>query len=266
MIEIDIDFDLMVKGLKDNKRDFELQTTNKTKILKYDKLKFLFKRGHETKSFTQKELGAMVQIKSHVKKKLKHVKIEKKKRQNYYDTKKFSDMENGEYLVFENCFEVDINKAYFQALKNMSLLDDDLYQKYIKLDKNIRLALVGSLATRKSIYSFKDGVLDDTEYKVDKELREVFFCCVDMVDEALKLLMKLQYDDFLFYWVDGAYIKKNKNLERDVKFISQKFNFDFSTDFCEKIVILKQSDYHTKIGVRQGKKKKVFNLENLFTL
>ena len=265
MIEIDENIDPMVKALKDRKQDFTVVTTNKTKTLLYKEQKFMYRRSKDS-NFKPSHLGFMQLIKKEVKERLPLNPVKMKPRQNYYDCQVFADIENGEYLTFENCLEIDINKAYYQALLNMNLLSVETYERFISLPKEIRLALVGSLATRKNTYYYELGELEKHEIKVDKELREVFFCCVDMVDKALKSFKYLQKENFLFYWVDGIYLKDNERIKRDLKIIEARFNFSFSVEPCEKIIFLKCNEYNTKIGVKQGDKNKVFNVENLFQL
>lgn len=134
--------------------------------------------------------------------------------------------------VFETVFdgkEYDITKAYFQGIRNLGYISQELYEEFVMLPKHVRLRFIGSIATRKFIYHYKDGGLTNEPpvVKEDALLRRVWFHVCKLVDDCLQDFAKEAGEDFIFYYVDGIYLKKaNKEvLER----ISSRHGFDFKT-------------------------------------
>ena len=263
MIQVSGNPDNLIKQLKDCKKDFKVSSTSNSTTLEFDYSKYLYSDSH----FSKKYLHYFQKIKKEVLKNIEQKKIivPKYEKSKYFHFKEFTNIEMGEVLEFKNCYELDINKAYYVALYNLGYISKDFYNICVELPKKIRLALVGTLATTKSILFYENGVIKDHEIIKNDKLKNVFFHCVKIVDECLYNFSYLAKEHFIFYWVDGIYLKPYKDLKRHLKFIENKYKMQFSTDLKERVLIVKTSKQCTNIGVfKNNKDYKIFSLPNIF--
>ena len=263
MIQVSGNPDNLIEQLKNCKKDFKVSSTSNSTMLEFDLSKYLYSDSH----FSKKYLHYFQKLKKEVTKNIqeKNIIVPDYQKSKYFHFKEFEEVTQGEILEFKNCIELDINKAYYVALYNLGYISKDFFNLCIELPKKIRLALVGTLATTKSILFYEDGVIKDHEIIKNDKLRNVFFHCVKVVDECLYSFSYLAKESFIFYWVDGIYLKPYKDLKRHLKFIENKYNLQFSTDLKERVLILKTSEQCTNIGVfKDNKDYKIFSLPNIF--
>jgi len=150
--------------------------------------------------------------------------------------------------------ELDINKAYYTAALNLGYLSREFYEKCLDLPKQVRLVLIGSIATRRQITEFKNGQ-KYIHHESNSKLRGIWFNIVNYVDNCLNDFAKLQAPNFLFYWVDGIYVINNPQLKSDLKIISEKYNFEFSNQKIEEMQILNFGEFRKVILYKNGDKK-----------
>lgn len=264
MIKCNGDFAKMIKQLKEAKKDFEVRKTTKSTLIKFDNYTYMFAENH----FKNEYLNLFQQIKNEVHNNinLKQITPPEIKKSKYFQVANFEKIGSGEFLTFKNCFEFDINKAYYKTLYNLGYISSDFFHLCINLPKSIRLALVGTLATQKTIFYYEAGELKKFETKKDDILRKVFFQVVEYVDRALDYFSKLAKDNFLFYWVDGIYLKDYERAQYHRDLISYEFNLDFSTEPVKEIIIFNKSEVNTQLIVKKTNNKiKTFNLNCIFT-
>jgi hypothetical protein len=73
------------------------------------------------------------------------------------------------------------------------------------------------LATQKSIYSFEAGAKEPFSFYQEKNQRNrnyFFMACYEIGELMEKIRSEIKEDDFLFYWVDGIYLKSKKSAEK----------------------------------------------------
>jgi len=253
----------LIMQLKAEKKNFEVRRTTKSTLIVFDNFKYMFADSH----FKSEHLNLFQKIKAEV-----HGNIESKKltvpayqQSKYFDTGQFKPIGLGEFLKFENVLEFDVNKAYYQALKKFGYISQQFFDKCVGLPKNIRLALVGTLATQKTIFFYKEGELDSYEIKKDEILRRVFFQLVEFIDKVLDYFSKLAGDNFLFYWVDGIYLKNYERAEYHRDLISYEYDLDFSTERLKNLMVFNKGDYQSQIVIKKmDNTLKQFNLNNIF--
>lgn len=170
----------------------------------------------------------------------------------------------GEAKIFKNCLEIDINKAYYKAALNLGIITESYYNKYINLPKDVRLKLIGAIATRKQIFNYKNGKLESIEEETNQLLRKAWFMIVNEVDSALYYFAEKLGENFIFYWVDGIYIKKFEGYEDIKNEVSNLFKFEFSVDEIKEITLEKGKGKTTKVKVKTEEKTKFFITQNLF--
>lgn len=120
---------------------------------------------------------------------------------NYYDLNLYSNES------YKELYCVDLNSAYLQALLNLGLIRDET-KEWIdsRLTKRERLVAVGMLAKQKHICHFAGGE-EIQDYKEPSPLRFVFNALVQDVNRVMSGVRRNFEEDFVFYWVDGIYMK-----------------------------------------------------------
>lgn len=110
-------------------------------------------------------------------------------------------------MYIDNCVCVDINKAYATTLKNMGLICNDTLQQINKLKKADRLKIVGALGASRVKLNFEQGEIKTKELKENKNLKNLFFNIAKYVGDVMTEAAALEPDNFLFFWVDGIFLK-----------------------------------------------------------
>lgn len=132
--------------------------------------------------------------------------------------------------------EFDVNKAYYQCAYNLGYITLEMYTKYLNLAKHIRLRFIGTIATSKRKYTYKNGIMEGTVDVIeDAILRDVWFHICHQVDSALLRFKELSGEHFLMYYVDGIYLDDTIDCEPILKQIKEEFGFDFKKSFVESM-------------------------------
>ena len=254
---------VIIKKLQAQKKDFEVRKTTKSTLIKFDTYTYMFADSH----FKVQYLNLFQKIKKEVARNIEQKKIDTPEiqRSKYFKVANFEPIAQGEFLKFTNCYEFDINKAYYKALNHLGYISTEFYNECINLPKNIRLALVGTLATQKTVFFYEAGELKDYEIRKNDILRKVFFQVVEYVDKALYFFSRLAGENFLFYWVDGIYLKNYDRAQYHRDLISYEFNLDFSTEQIKEVIVFNKSELNTQIVIKkQDNNLKTFNLNCIF--
>lgn len=112
-------------------------------------------------------------------------------------------------MSFDKIINVDINSAYWETANMLKLMSTELYKKGLTLKKQTRLAAIGSLAKTVLVYEF-DGKNDSFVTKIKNHETEFLWNIISgIVGELLIKAAKAAGNDFLFFWVDGIYLKGN---------------------------------------------------------
>lgn len=109
-------------------------------------------------------------------------------------------------VIVNDCVNIDLTAAYWTTAYRLGIITPQLYREGNRHRKQIRLSAIGSLAKKKRVYEF-DGrkQTSKTIQRSDTEhLWEVI--CNEVGSLLIKTAMACK-DDFLFFWVDGIYIR-----------------------------------------------------------
>lgn len=157
--------------------------------------------------------------------------------------------DNGSVYEFSNVIEIDIVKAYYNALLVLGFIDLPFYKKCISIPKADRLRLVGSIATVKTIREYVEGDLVNEFIDQNSLLRDVWFLICLKVSHAMQTLREvfkkldkennIKENSFLFYWVDGIYVRE---LDKKIQQLKYETN-DLYADICNELKDVLGFDY-----------------------
>jgi hypothetical protein len=127
----------------------------------------------------------------------------------YYKGEDIQYVKVKDYAVGEEIQDlvyIDINGAYWQTAHHLGIINDALYLKGLEINKVVRLAALGSLAKTKDIWKYDGKDFKKTETIRNPNENLWFAICKRVSDVMIEVVNKVG-DDFVFYWVDGIYIK-----------------------------------------------------------
>ncbi len=136
--------------------------------------------------------------------------------------------------VIKDCINIDLTGAYWQTAYMLDMIPPDIYKEGLNIKKQVRLAAIGSLAKKKRVYTF-DGVklVDKTISRSETEHLWDVIC-----HHVGSLLMKVAKEcgsDFIFFWVDGIYVRKKSAARVEKMFKSA--GYEFKTAGIKKISV-----------------------------
>ena len=121
----------------------------------------------------------------------------------------------------ENAIKIDLNTAYWQSCRIMSLIDKQLYTYVVqKTLKGNRLRLTGTLAKTNYVSFYDEGMKTNTQIKEYNKRRAIFKNIYErirkFVDELMVYIYKKNTYNFIGFYVDCFWIK-----EEDPELINQ---------------------------------------------
>lgn len=262
-----IDFLHRLELLEGSNKSFILEISNYTQTLKYntngqDKI-FTYMLGmRSTKTFAaynkiKKDLKALKGEKRDL---LNKIMSENNMQGNKYYSVKYALIP--QHIKSAVC--IDINSAYATILFNTGLITRQTYDFICKIDKPSRLASVGMLASRKSIFYYEGGEIDEVE-EVESEYRNLFGFLVNETFRIMEAAKSFNRSNWIFTWVDGIYFKNSLsfNPESLVSKIRQHYNLNCKIEQIRDFKIERKKENILMDFEKQNRagnwKKKVYN-------
>lgn len=136
-----------------------------------------------------------------------------------------------------DCVNIDIKSAYWATAYKLGLVDDIIYQKGNEVRKLVRLAAIGSLAKKERIVVY-DGKTQKIVPGKEREHTAILWdvICIE-VGKCLSDIADKCGDDFIYFWVDGIYVKKDASTL--VKKMFKEYGYEFSVNKLKKIEVTK---------------------------
>lgn len=186
------------------------------------------------KGLPSDQLFFVSKIKRYILKNNLHKKIRAKynKQENIKYFAHNRNIAEGEF--FDDCYSVDIDKAYWTCAYHLGYVDTRLYKEGLKIDKRVRLAALGTFAKRKYTYVF-DGKKEKLKNIVEPLYPHVFLNCAWMTYKLMNGCKRQIGDDFLFYWTDGIYCKNEGAAEICMDYLGRK-GYDGKVEYIERIL------------------------------
>jgi len=118
-----------------------------------------------------------------------------------------------ESIKYDTCFNIDLSSAYAYCLFNNGLITKKTFNYLLKLPKMERLVSVGMLATSHVKYYYSGG--NCVDFKPYREpTAEIFFHLIDEINYMMQDIKWILGNDFIFYWVDGVFIKPSVSKQK----------------------------------------------------
>lgn len=160
---------------------------------------------------------------------------------------------------FENVYNIDLKSAYANCLLKGGYITPETFNYISSIPKLDRLAACGMLASKKQVFHFDElNRLYKTE-KIVSPLENFFFYCVMETDRIMNDLKLIAYEDYLFTWVDGIYIKPNDEKLFEIKNYLSNIDFPFSFDLLKNFDV-RLVNNKIKLSFEKENKKKYFQI------
>jgi hypothetical protein len=153
---------------------------------------------------------------------------------------------------------IDIKAAYPTALKNIGFIDPETYAYLMKQDKQTRLTACGMLAGTKHVFKYNGSELLDFEI-IEKETKPVFLAAVATIDEILEKTAEIAGNDFLFFWVDGIYLKTDQKLQ-EIRELWRNYCYNFTEEILTNFLVTANNKGKLFVNFEKNGKIKQFNL------
>jgi hypothetical protein len=181
-----------------------------------------------TRAFTSSDLSFINSVRNHIDKYAKSIDFI----DTYYAGEEINYIRVNEYKVgerIEDLMYIDINGAYWQTAHNLGIISDKLYLRGLDVGKIVRLAALGSLAKKKDIWKF-----DGNDFKKMETIKNpnenLWFAICKKVSDVMGQVVSAIGDDFVFYWVDGIYIKNKPDVLVKVYQIFSELGYTTKTE------------------------------------
>ena len=133
---------------------------------------------------------------------------------------------------WDKIINIDITSAYANCLLNSGLISKDTYQFVQKIPKTERLPAMGMLARNQLIINFEKGVAT-THERFSAPTAQIFFYVISEINKMMQQVMTMAGDYFLFYWVDGIFLKQDipVDLLNDIEavFLNKKYTVKYES-------------------------------------
>lgn len=198
----------IIDKFKSQGKDFEVRVTSKTLIIVKGKQRYL--KGGKA---SLKDLGKIREVRrfaanmaDKVSAEINHI---------FYNNFRTVKVGDGGLMM-----EYDVNKAYFQIAYDMGIISESIYMDSMtdKMSKDVRLMLLGALATTRYSFIFKKGKLHNLEKENNAKTRHLFFAVAEKMGAVMNECF-VNFKDVLFFWVDAIFVR-TESFDVDSKFVS----------------------------------------------
>ena len=158
--------------------------------------------------------------------------------------------------MFDVVYNVDIKSAYWQTAYMMGLLSEEIYREgndVSKISKKTRLAAIGSLAKKTTVYEY-DGVKQRVLESKSEETEFLWNIITSKVGNVLIDVSKSLKEDLIFFWVDGIYLSSKSAANKAVS-VFKKHGYDCQITKLESAEV---TESHILVMPGAGEKIKPF--------
>ena len=125
-----------------------------------------------------------------------------------------------------------------------------------------RLASVGMLASKKTIYQMNEDGEPVSSETIKSPTSDFFFYCVQRTSEIMKEASKYLGEGFLFTWVDGIYFLEGDEAGKKTGRIYKEYFYDVhrlhsTFEVLKEFEVLSHPDHWSASYIKENKKKTI---------
>jgi len=220
----------IVQMYKDMKLDFCIKNSSYSTIIETEtnQVRFI------TNNYSNAVFMAAQKIKSDVTKS----ELGKSIMAGHYSTSNYDSANGQPDGKWDKIINIDITSAYATCLLNSKLISKETYLFLQKIPKTERLPAMGMLARNQLIINFEKGEPISNE-RFTADTAQIFFYIISEINKMMQTVMQMAGDHFLFYWVDGVFLKQ----DIPVKLLDQIENVFLHKNYAVKYESVKDLEW-----------------------
>ena len=220
----------IVQMYKDMKLDFCIKNSSYSTIIETEtnQVRFI------TNNYSNAVFMAAQKIKSDVTKS----DLGKSIMAGHYATANYDSANGQPDGKWDKIINIDISSAYATCLLNSKLISKETYLFLQKIPKTERLPAMGMLARNQLIINFEKGEPISNE-RFTADTAQIFFYIISEINKMMQTVMQMAGDHFLFYWVDGIFLKQ----DIPVKLLDQIENVFLHKNYAVKYESVKDLEW-----------------------
>ena len=225
----------IIKQYKEAGLDFQVKHSNyNTQIIGNNSILKFIQTEHSIKVFV-----AYNKIVKDLKSSDKTVEILQKE----WSTDNFNSRNGLKPCSYNRVLNLDITSAYPYCLFNNGLICKDTFNYLMTLPKNERLPAIGMVAKKSVWIDYSNGKATNWELKTG-EYANIFFFVIQQITDLMDWAADIAGNDFLFYWVDGIFLKPtiSKKKLREITSIFEEQGYYYKYESVTDFSIVRDSD------------------------
>ena len=220
----------IIKQYKEAGLDFQVKHSNyNTQIIGQESVIKFIQTEHSIKVFI-----AYNKIVADLKKSDKTVEI----LQGDWSTENFDSKNGLKPCSYKTVLNLDITSAYPYCLFINKLICLDTFNYLMALPKNERLPAIGMIAKKSVWIDYQKGKATTWDVKTG-EYANIFFFVIQQITDLMAWAADIAGDDFLFYWVDGIFLKPTtpKKILKEIESILAEQGYYYKYEAVENLSI-----------------------------
>ena len=167
------------------------------------------------------------------------------------------DSQNGlPNIKYKSCINLDITSAYPYCLYINGLITEKTFNFLMKLPKNERLPAIGMTAKKNTVIKYDKGQAVEWDYN-EYKYAKIFYFVINQITDLMEWAKDIAGTDFLFYWVDGIFLKPKtpKAKIQEIESIFKEQGYYFKYEQVENLSLERKDDMIEINMIKKGEPK-----------
>lgn len=238
----------IIKQYKEAGLDFQVKHSNyNTQIIGQETVLKFIQTEHSIKVFV-----AYNKIVSDLKKSDKTLEI----LQQDWSTENFDSKNGLKPCSYKTVLNLDITSAYPYCLFINKLISQDTFNYLMALPKSERLPAIGMIAKKSVWIDYSNGKASNWDVKTG-EYANIFFFVIQQITDLMAWAADIAGDDFLFYWVDGIFLKPtiSKKKIQEITGIFAEQGYYYKYENVKNFSVVRENDKLFINMIKNGEEK-----------
>ena len=238
----------IIRQYKEAGLDFQVKHSNyNTQIIGQETVLKFIQTEHSIKVFV-----AYNKIVSDLKKSDKTIEI----LQQDWSTENFDSKNGLKPCKYKTVLNLDITSAYPYCLFLNKLISQDTFNYLMALPKSERLPAIGMIAKKSVWIDYNNGKASNWDVKTG-EYANIFFFVIQQITDLMAWAADIAGDDFLFYWVDGIFLKPtiSKKKLQEITGIFAEQGYYYKYENVKNFSVVRENDKLFINMIKNGEEK-----------